>query len=168
MVHDDETRPPSGAKQRKSFARTQWENWSPAGWFSDSDFERTAKTFENPDWPEITWHSYSVRWGEADKDPSYADLDRLVTAAQSISTPTLMIQGGSDAVTLPDTTEGKDKYFTGGYARHVLPGPTDFRGLVGADVGRLRVSVWRSNRSHDHRDRCFEPDAAGGVHVRRY
>jgi pimeloyl-ACP methyl ester carboxylesterase len=110
----------------KAFARTQWENWSPPGWFSDSDFERTAKSFENPDWPEITCHSYSVRWGEANKDPSYGDLDRLVTAAQSISTPTLMIQGGSDAVTLPDTTEGKDKYFTGGYARHVLPGVGHF------------------------------------------
>ena len=110
----------------KAFARVQWENWSPLGWFSDSDFERTAKSFENPDWPEITCHSYSVRWGEADKDPSYADLDRLVSAAQSISTPTLMIQGGSDAVTLPDSTEGKDKYFTGGYARHVLPGVGHF------------------------------------------
>jgi pimeloyl-ACP methyl ester carboxylesterase len=110
----------------KAFARTQWENWSPAGWFDDGDFERTAKSFENPDWPEITCHSYSVRWGEADKDRNYADLDRLVTAAQSISTPTLMIQGGSDAVTLPDTTEGKDKYFTGGYARHVLPGVGHF------------------------------------------
>ena len=74
----------------------------------------------------ITWHSYSVRWGEADKDRRYADLDRLVTAAQSIPTPTLMIQGGSDAVTLPETTEGKDKYFTGGYARHVFPGVGHF------------------------------------------
>jgi pimeloyl-ACP methyl ester carboxylesterase len=110
----------------KAFARVQWENWSPPGWFNDSDFERTAKSFDNPDWPEITCHSYSVRWGEADKDPSYADLDRLVSAAQSISTPTLMIQGGSDAVTLPDSTEGKDKYFTGGYARHVLPGVGHF------------------------------------------
>jgi hypothetical protein len=60
--------------------------------------KQTAKSFENPDWPEITWHSYSVRWGEADKDPRYADLDRLVTGAQSISTPTLMIQGSSDAL----------------------------------------------------------------------
>jgi len=74
----------------KAFARTQWENWSPPGWFNDADFEQTAKSFENPDWPEITWHSYSVRWGEADKDRRYADLDRLVTAAQSISTPTLV------------------------------------------------------------------------------
>jgi len=110
----------------KAFARTQWENWSPLGWFSDEEFERTAKSFENPDWPEITCHSYSVRWGEANKDPHYADLDRLVTAAQSISTPTLMIQGGSDAVTLAATTEGKDQYFTGGYTRHVLPGVGHF------------------------------------------
>ena len=110
----------------KDFARTQWENWSPLGWFSDDEFERTAKSFENPDWPEITCHSYSVRWGEADKDPSYADLDRLVTGAESISTPTLMIQGGSDAVTLAATTEGKDQYFTGGYTRHVLPGVGHF------------------------------------------
>jgi pimeloyl-ACP methyl ester carboxylesterase len=110
----------------KAFARAQWENWSPPGWFNYDDFGRTAKSFDNLDWPEITWHSYSVRWGEADKDPSYADLDRLVTAAESISVPTLMIQGGSDAVTLPDSTEGKDKYFTGGYARHVLPGVGHF------------------------------------------
>jgi pimeloyl-ACP methyl ester carboxylesterase len=104
----------------KAFARAQWENWSPPGWFDDSQFEQTARSFANPDWPEITWHSYSVRWGEAEKDPSYADLDRRVMAAQSISVPTLMIQGGSDAVTLPETTANKDKYFTGGYARHVI------------------------------------------------
>ena len=77
----------------KAFARIQWDTWSPPGWFKDADFERTAKSFENPDWPEITWHSYSVRWGEADKDPRYFGLDRRVHAAQSISIPTLMIQG---------------------------------------------------------------------------
>jgi pimeloyl-ACP methyl ester carboxylesterase len=32
-----------------------------------------------------------------------------------------MIHGGSDAATLTESTEGKDKYFTGGYARHVIP-----------------------------------------------
>ena len=110
----------------KAFARVQWENWSPPGWFDDAEFEQTAGSFDNPDWPEITWHSYSVRWGEADKDPSYADLDRLVAAAQSISVPTLIIQGGADAVTLPESTENKDKYFGGGYARHVIAGAGHF------------------------------------------
>jgi len=110
----------------KAFARIQWATWSPPGWFGDADFERTAKSFENPDWPEITWHSYSVRWGEADKDPRYCALDRRVREAQSIAIPTLMIQGGSDAVNLPDSTAGKDRFFTGGYARHVLPGVGHF------------------------------------------
>ena len=93
----------------------------------------------------ITWHSYSVRWGEADKDRRYADLDRLVTAAQSIPTPTLMIQGGSDAVTLPETTEGKDKYFTGGYARHVFPGVGHFPTREAPDaVNRLVMDFLRA------------------------
>ena len=110
----------------KAFARLQWDNWSPPGWFDDAVFERTAKSFENPDWPDITWHSYRVRWGEADKDPRYAELDRHTSTAQSISVPTLMIQGGADAVTLPESTEGKDKYFTGGYDRRVIPNAGHF------------------------------------------
>ena len=111
---------------RKAFARIQWDNWSPSGWFNDALFEQTAKSFENPDWSDITWHSYSVRWGEADKDPRYAELDFRVHTAQSISVPTLMVQGGSDGVNLPESSEGKDKYFTGGYARHIIQGVGHF------------------------------------------
>jgi len=112
--------------QRKAFARIMWETWAPKGWFSEAEFERTARSFENPDWAEITVHSYRVRWGEAPKDPHYAELDKLLLAAKAISVPTLMIQGGADSVTLPETTAGKDKHFTGGYARHVLDGVGHF------------------------------------------
>lgn len=110
----------------KAFARRQWENWSPPGWFDDATFDRTAKSFENPDWPEITWHSYSVRWGEARKDPRYAELDHRLTNAQSVSVPTLMIHGAADAATLPQSTEGQEKYFSGGYRRHLIPGVGHF------------------------------------------
>jgi pimeloyl-ACP methyl ester carboxylesterase len=110
----------------KAFARIQWETWAPPGWFSDKEFEATAKSFENPDWPDITLHSYTVRWGEADKDPRYRDLDSRAMAAQSIAVPALMIQGGADGVTLAATTDGKDKYFTGGYRRVVLDGVGHF------------------------------------------
>jgi pimeloyl-ACP methyl ester carboxylesterase len=118
----------------KAFARIQWDSWSPAGWFSEADFERTARSFENPDWPEITWHSYSVRWGEAEKDPLYAELDRQVLEAKSISVPTRMIQGAADAVTFPEPTAGKERYFTGGYARHLIPGVGHFPPREAPDV----------------------------------
>jgi pimeloyl-ACP methyl ester carboxylesterase len=113
-------------KDGKAFAHVQWETWAPEGWFKDAEFEVTARSFENPDWPAITVHSYRVRWGEADKDPRYRELDRRAMSAQTISVPTLMIQGGSDGVTLPSTTDGKEKYFTGGYRRHVLEGVGHF------------------------------------------
>ena len=110
----------------KAFARIQWETWAPEGWFSDTEFEMTAKSFENPDWPAITLHSYRVRWGEADKDPRYRDLDERALAATSISVPTLMIQGGADGVTLAASTDGNDKHFSGGYRRVVLDGVGHF------------------------------------------
>jgi pimeloyl-ACP methyl ester carboxylesterase len=113
-------------KDWKAFARIMWETWAPQGWFRESEFETTAKSFENPDWPGITVHSYRVRWAEAEKDPRYAALDAQLLAAQSISVPALMIQGGADGVTLADTTAGKGQYFTAGYTRHVLDGVGHF------------------------------------------
>jgi pimeloyl-ACP methyl ester carboxylesterase len=110
----------------KGFGRTQWETWAPQGWFSEVEFEATARSWEHPDWPAITLHSYQVRWGEAGKDPRYAELDKRAKAATSISVPTLMIQGEADGVTLTDSTAGKDKYFTGGYRREVLDGVGHF------------------------------------------
>jgi pimeloyl-ACP methyl ester carboxylesterase len=114
------------AKDCKGFARVMWETWAPQGWFGENEFATTAKSFDNPDWPDVTVHSYRVRWEEAEKDPRYATLDAQVHEAQSISVPTLMIQGGADGVTLAETTAGKGPYFTGGYARHVLDGVGHF------------------------------------------
>jgi hypothetical protein len=57
-------------KQRKAFARHQWETWGPPRWFSDAAFETTAASFEKPDWAEITLHSYRVRW--ARRSPTHA------------------------------------------------------------------------------------------------
>jgi pimeloyl-ACP methyl ester carboxylesterase len=117
----------------KGFARIMWETWAPAGWFGEAEFAATAAAFDNPDWVAITLHSYQVRWGEAAKDPRYRALDARVHAATSIAVPTLMIQGGADGVTLAASTAGKERYFTGGYTRHVLDGVGHFPTREAAD-----------------------------------
>jgi pimeloyl-ACP methyl ester carboxylesterase len=106
----------------KAFARFQWETWSPLGWFDDDTFNITASSFENPDWADITLHTYRVRWGEAHLDPRYAELERRQQAARTISLPTLMIQGGDDRCVLPSSSAGKERHFTGRYRRCVLDG----------------------------------------------
>lgn len=109
-------------RQRKAIARIQWETWSPPGWFDDAVFDAVAQSFENPDWAEVTLHSYTVRWGEAQPDPRYAELARRQAEARSIGVPTLMIQGGADGVILPPSSEGKQGNFSGRYERLVLEG----------------------------------------------
>ena len=132
-------------KDPKSFARAQWETWAPQGWFSEAEFETTAASFENPDWADITVHSYRVRWAEADKDPRYAALDDKAMAAQAINVPTPMIQGGADGVTIAGTTAGKDKYFSGGYSRHVIDGVGHFPTReAAAEVSRLLVGFLKT------------------------
>ncbi|HEY2754504.1 MAG TPA: alpha/beta hydrolase [Pseudolabrys sp.] len=84
---------------------------------------------------DLTLHSYRVRWGEAaEPDPRYSAPDARVKAARTIGTPTMMIQGGADRVTLPASTEGKEKNFTGDYARRVLDGVGHFPTREAADA----------------------------------
>lgn len=109
-------------KDGVGFARHQWQTWGPEAWFAPADFEVTAASFANPDWAAITLHSYRVRWGGADPDPRYADLEERAHAVPAITVPTLVIQGGADRCTLPRTSEGKEAFFVGRYHRHLLPG----------------------------------------------
>ena len=44
--------------------------------FDDAVFNAVAESLKNPDWPNMTLHSYRVRWGEAEPDPYYAELEK--------------------------------------------------------------------------------------------
>lgn len=109
------------------FARIQWETWSPKGWFEQSEFSRTAESFSNPDWAEITANAYRARWREGEAwDSGYDPLQHQLQEAELISIPTLMIQGDSDLCDPPSESEGLEKYFTAGYRRLLLEGVGHF------------------------------------------
>lgn len=77
----------------KGFARQQWNTWSPPGWFDDAEFEATAKSFENRDWMNITLNAYRSRWKTEPADERYVQLRERLGSVETLSTPTLMIQG---------------------------------------------------------------------------
>jgi pimeloyl-ACP methyl ester carboxylesterase len=109
------------------FARIQWDTWSPAGWFDEAEFGRTAEAFSNRDWAAISANAYRARWREGEAwDARYDSLQRRLGEVQSISTPTLMIQGVSDFCDAPSESEGREAYFAGGYERLLLEGVGHF------------------------------------------
>jgi hypothetical protein len=108
--------------QGKDFAKIMWDTWSPPGWYTAEEFEATAQAFDNPDWPEVTLHSYCHRWAHAPGDPAYDADDAALNPAPILSVPTLMLHGAADGVSLPETSAGKEAFFSGPYERELLAG----------------------------------------------
>jgi pimeloyl-ACP methyl ester carboxylesterase len=110
----------------KGFARIMWETWSPTNWFDDAMFEKVAVSFDNPDWVDVTLHSYRSRWDEAGPDPADKWLDDKVKATGSLALPAISFQGELDGVNPPQTSEEVANKFTGPFERIVLAGVGHF------------------------------------------
>jgi pimeloyl-ACP methyl ester carboxylesterase len=108
------------------FARTQWDTWSPGGWFDDDEFSSTATAFTNPDWVAITLNAYRSRFRpEEPRDHRYDALRDRLAAIEHLTVRTLMIQGGADHCDEPAASAGLDGYFDS-YRRVVLDGVGHF------------------------------------------
>jgi pimeloyl-ACP methyl ester carboxylesterase len=107
---------------RRGISRYMWESWGPPGWFTEAQFDEAARAFDNADWPAVVLHSYRHRWGHAPGDPAYAGDTAALTPAPVLRVPTLVLHGGEDYVNHPETSAGKERFFTGRYERVVLDG----------------------------------------------
>lgn len=110
----------------RAFSQRMWDTWAPAGWYLPQEFEQTALAFNNPDWAEITLHSYQHRWGHAESDPYYDADEKALLPAPVLDVPTLMLHGAVDGVSLPNTSANKEKFFSGRYERYLIPGVGHF------------------------------------------
>lgn len=107
---------------RQHFMRYIWSIWNPGWKIPKDEFAATTLAFENPDWADITLHSYRVRWGLAERSPAFEEFEKRVAMDPVIHVPTLVVHGGDDPCNDPETSAGKDHLFTGRYERHVLTG----------------------------------------------
>lgn len=110
----------------RSFARMMWDTWAPPGWYAPDEFEATADAFDNPDWPDVVLHSYWHRWGHAEGDPRYAQDDECLSPAPVLAVPTLVLHGAADSCNHPDSSAGKERFFSGPYQRQLLEGVGHF------------------------------------------
>ena len=110
----------------RHFARMMWDTWSPQGWYRSEEFEATALAFDNADWADITLHSYRHRWNHAPGDPRYANDELQLNPAPVLAVPALLLHGAADGVNHPDTSLGKEVFFSGKYERVLLAGAGHF------------------------------------------
>jgi len=129
-------------EDRLGLTRLLWQTWGPPAWITDEAFDLTARSFDNPDWAEVTIHSYRHRWGLAEGDAAYAALEARLKTAPTIAVPTLVIHGSADWCNDPSTSANRDSAFARLYERLVLEGVGHFPsrespGAVGEAVARF-------------------------------
>jgi len=113
-------------EERRAFTRHIWNEWFVAYAPDDREFDRTAASFDNPDWVDVTLHSYRVRWGHAQGDARYAALESRFDPAPKQRVPTLTLHGALDPVNAPQMSAGKESYFAGPYERRLVEGAGHF------------------------------------------
>jgi pimeloyl-ACP methyl ester carboxylesterase len=106
---------------RHDFNKLIWHTASPKWNFDDATFERSAQSFNNPDYVAVVIHNYRWRLGLAKGEPQYDELEKRLAAAPTISVPTITMEGDSNGAPHPEPAAYAKK-FTGKYAHRNIGG----------------------------------------------
>jgi pimeloyl-ACP methyl ester carboxylesterase len=112
---------------RRDVCKLLWRLWSPNWKFDDATFERSAASFDNPDFVDLVIHSYRHRFGYVAGDPAYEPYERQLAARPPITVPTIVLQGEGDGVGVAAARDTQARFFTGPYQRRLIP-------VIGHDV----------------------------------
>jgi pimeloyl-ACP methyl ester carboxylesterase len=106
---------------RRALCRLLWRLWSPNWQFDDATFERSAASFDNPDFVATVVQSYRHRFAYAPGDPTLEAIEQRLVAQPSIAAPTIVLHGAGDGVHPPKGSASHASHFTGPYRRFVIP-----------------------------------------------
>jgi len=108
-------------QNRRALCRYIWQIWSPDWAFDDATYEKSAGSFDNPDFVAVTIQSYRHRFGYAAGDPALEPIEQRLAAQPAITVPAIVLHGASSGIQPPAGSEAHARNFAGPYQRRVLP-----------------------------------------------
>lgn len=107
-------------RNRHELCRLLWRLWSPEWRFDDATYERSAASFDNPDFVDVVIQSYRHRYALAAGDPAVAEVERRLAAQPPITVPAIMLDGDADGVMPPEGTAGHARHFTSRHEHRII------------------------------------------------
>jgi pimeloyl-ACP methyl ester carboxylesterase len=116
------------AANRRSLCKLLWQTWSPGWHFSDEEYNRTAPSFDNPDFVDVVIHSYRHRNGNAPGEERFQQVERQLAQRPKIAAPSILLYGATDPLARPaaEVTPAERAIFPSLVARRVIPGAGHF------------------------------------------
>ena len=106
---------------RREFSALLWRLWSPNWNFTQEEFDRTASSFDNPDFVRIVIHSYRHRCGAAAGGPALEHIEERLAGQPNISVPAIVLSGEADPLRPPQRLKDDCGHFTGAYELVIVP-----------------------------------------------
>lgn len=106
---------------RRDICLLLWKSWSPNWTFDKETFERTATSFDNPDFVSVVIHAYRHSHGNAPGDPSLAEVERQLATLPPITVPSMVLHGAEDTVHPLHRSEPHMRLFPEGTKRVSVP-----------------------------------------------
>lgn len=103
-------------QHRRDLCLMLWRQWSPTFSFSNSFFERTATSFDNPDFVDVVIHAYRFCFGSEEGDPVFQQLEDKLASKPPITVPSITLDGLQDPLK-PGGTAAHSKMFSGRHER---------------------------------------------------
>jgi len=115
------------AQNRRALCKLLWQQWSPTWKFSDATYDKTAPSFDNPDFVDCVIHSYRHRNLNAQGDPQFEGVERRLAMRPPIDVPTILIYGADDGLARPSADGTVDRtLFRRLVDRRIVPGAGHF------------------------------------------
>jgi len=113
---------------RHGICRLLWQTWSPTWHFSDETYNRTAVSFDNPDFVDVVIHSYRHRYGNAPGEPRFKAMEQQLAERPKIQIPSIVLYGADDGIARPpaESPPAERTAFTSLRARRVVAGAGHF------------------------------------------
>jgi pimeloyl-ACP methyl ester carboxylesterase len=113
---------------RRDICLHLWRQISPNWRFSDDTFNRTAPSFDNPDFVDVVIHSYRHRVGNAAGEARFKDTETRLAQRPPITVPSIVLYGADDGIVRPtaDASAAERALFVNLVARRVVPGVGHF------------------------------------------
>jgi len=113
---------------RRALCKLLWQDWSPTWRFTDETYNRTAPSFDNPDFVDVVIHSYRHRLGNAPGEPRFMAVERQLAERPKIQAPTIVLHGADDALDRApvETPPAERASFPSLVARRIVAGSGHF------------------------------------------
>lgn len=130
-------------RYRRQLCRMLWRQWSPNWEFDEATYQKTAVSFDNPDFVAVVTHSYRFDFGNACGEPRLAELEAKLALKPQIIVPAVTLDGIDDPLK-PEGTADHAPMFAARHEHrrissgHALPyeAPQDFADAI------LTVHSW--------------------------